>query len=123
MPGLSKLSLPVHISPQKPCQHFSSPPYVPCVPLSLLSCTFRTTASHQQSLSTTYDIMGKQCDIYYVVAKVLLLHFFLGIILVLTSKYIRFPAGCIGSMVMRYGGDLPEAKKLPVYQTIWCHIP
>jgi hypothetical protein len=85
------------------------------------------------ALSISYDYVwqhGKTVwrTVYYVmklsvVVKVLLLHFPLGVMLVLTSKCMGFRAGYIGSTIMRYGRDLSEAKELPVYQTVWCRIP
>ena len=65
VPGLSKLSPSLHISPQKPSAFLVSAACATCPTHFILSgFTFTTTASHHQSLSTTYDSVRKQCDIF-----------------------------------------------------------
>jgi hypothetical protein len=50
VPGLFKLSLSFHISPQKSCLHFFPPPYVPHVPpISFSSGTHSEQWHHTSS--------------------------------------------------------------------------
>jgi len=65
VPRLSKLFPVLSHFPTKTLSVFLVSP-ICSAHIILSSCTFTTPASHHQSLSTTYDSMGKQCGVRYI---------------------------------------------------------